>query len=87
MSVGHQGGECQTVACGVIGGVGEVVVGSEKPGDLPALGKATPEEDAVCAKSFSEPPTKIQGSGTAGLGCLRLGNFKSPPKQSGEPKP
>ena len=41
VAVCHQGGEGQTVACGVIGGVREVVVGSEKLGDLPALGKAT----------------------------------------------
>jgi hypothetical protein len=34
---------------------------------------AIPAEGAVCAKSFSDPPTKNQGAGTAGSGCLRLG--------------
>ena len=29
-------------------------------------------EDAVCAKSFSEPPTKNQGSGATGSGCMNL---------------
>ena len=33
---------------------------------------APPAEDAVCAKSFSEPPTKNHGSGAAGSGCLKL---------------
>jgi len=33
---------------------------------------AIPAEGAVCAKSFSEPPTKNQGSGSAGSGSLKL---------------
>jgi len=39
----------------------------------PTLHHATPPaEDAVCAKSFSEPPTKNQGSGATGSGCLNF---------------
>jgi len=36
---------------------------------------AIPAEGAVCAKSFSEPPTKNQGSGSAGSGSLTYGMF------------
>ncbi len=31
-----------------------------------------PRGIAVCAKSFSDPPTKNQGSGAAGSGCLNI---------------
>ena len=41
MAVGHQGGQSQALTGAVPGGVGKVVVGSEKPGHLPVLGKAT----------------------------------------------
>ena len=79
VAVDHQGGQRQALPGAGPGGVGEVAVGSNKPGHLPVLGKSAHQGiDSNCPLGHSGQQELWHGAGRVSLPCKRKAFF--PPR-------